>query len=557
MPASPDQPLFDAWATLTAPDAPYEVATVAVRGKNLRAFRHAPPDARAIWLATAAFGDRDYLVYGNERLTYAQAHRIVASVAAWLAGQGLRRGDRVAIAMRNYPEWLLAYWACVASGLVAVGLNAWWAPDELAFALEDCQPKAIFADAERLERLPLLAEPIPRVGVRMPARDGVTAWADIIGQPGSLPDVAIDPDDDACIFYTSGTTGRSKGAQLTHRGCANTLYSMYFQAEAQALALGRETSSAPPVGLITTPLFHVTATNCLAYPVTAAGGKLVLMYKWDAGEALRLIERERVSIITGVPTMAREMLNHPEALIRDIDSLSVLSGGGAPVPPDLVTKIDAFPRPVQPSTGFGMTETCGVVTAVTGPYFVARPDSCGRLLPTFEAMVIDADGRPLPQGETGELCLRGAGIIKGYLNRPDATAATIVDGWLRTGDLGRIDPDGFVFIHDRKKDMVLRGGENVYCAEVEAALFRHPDVVEACVFDVPDERLGEEVGAALVLRDGAALTGEDIRRHLSGLIARFKVPRYIWLRTEPLPRNASGKFLRPVLRASLSTDDAV
>ena len=549
---------------LTGPGGPFEITTIPVGGIPVRAFRHALPDVRALWQSTLQFADRTYLVYEDERLTYAAAHARVNAIAAWLAAQGVQPGDRVAIAMRNYPEWLLIYWACVSTGIAVVGMNAWWTPEEMAYALGDAQPRALFLDAERLDRYKAIAAPpagITLVGVRLTAPEaGVTAYDDVITHGGTMPAVAIDPDADACIFYTSGTTGFPKGAQLTHRGCITNLFNMLYAGASTALAVQRATGVAPPatapvpVSLLTTPLFHVTANNCGAYLTSAAGGTIVLMYRWDAGEALRIIAKERVTSIGGVPVMARELINHPDFATTDVSSLTALSGGGAQVPPDLVLKIEAKVASARPSTGYGMTETCGIITSVSGDFFVDKPDSAGPAMPSYEARCVDDAGNSVGPGEIGELWVRGAAVIKGYINRPEATAAAITDGWLHTGDIARIDEDGFIFIVDRKKDMVLRGGENVYCAEVEAAIYRHPAIAECCVFGVPDHRLGEEVGVAIVLKPGEQLDEATLRHFVGSLIATYKVPRHIWFMPEPLPRNASGKFLRRELRDRLARD---
>jgi long-chain acyl-CoA synthetase len=560
--------LKTAWAELTAPGAPFEIADVAVRGQALHTYKNAPPNIRALWLSTAAFADRDYLVFGDERLTYAQAHAQVGAVAAWLFAQGVKPGDRVAIAMRNYPEWMLIYWACVSVGIAAVGMNAWWVTEEVEFALKDAAPKVIFADAERLQRIlerPETAARSQLVAVRVddiPA--GVTAWTDVIASGGTLPEVTVDPDADACIFYTSGTTGFPKGAQLTHRGCVANLFNIIFSGQVSALATARATGvpidpAAPPVtpvALLTTPLFHVTANNCGAYAVTAGGGKLVLMHRWDAGEALKLIERERVTAMSGVPLMARELLSHPDFASADTSSLLTLGGGGAQLQPDLVHKIDTQVKTARPNTGYGMTETCGIITAVSADFFVDKPSSVGPAMPTFEVKCVDDDGQTVPTGEVGELWVKGSPVIKGYINRPEATAESITDGWLHTGDVARIDEDGFIYIVDRKKDMVLRGGENVYCAEVEACVHQHPAVAECCVFGVPDARLGEEVAAAIVLRPGHTLSAEDMRAHCAAHMAKHKVPRFVWFLGEAIPRNANGKFLKRQLRETLKLDEA-
>ncbi len=399
-------------------------------------------------------------------------------------------------------------------------------------------------------------------------------WTDVVdasAAPEALPETEIDPDDDATIFYTSGTTGFPKGARLTHRGSVHNVLNIVFMtmayslAETKAVAAGElpspdptdDTSAASPtpVFLAPTPLFHVTANNCLLQPCTLAGGTIVFMYRWDAGRALELIERERVTTFSGVPTMSREMLMHPDWHTRDTSSLTGMGGGGAAIQPDLVDKIDRSLRRGAPSTGYGLTETCGIVTSNASKLYTAKPASCGRVVPTLDARLIDELGNVLEPGPdtVGELCVRGAIVIKGYLNRPDETAAAIRDGWFHTGDIARIDEDGYVFIVDRAKDMVNRGGENVSCSEVESAIYEHPGVAEAAVFGVPDDRLGEDVAAAVVLRPGTSLTRDELAEFLASRIARFKIPATVWFRAEQLPRNASGKFLKRELRDELVT----
>ena len=551
-------------AELTGPGGPFEIVEAEVLGRQMKVYKNAPPSAREFWLSTAAFGPRDYLVYQAERLTYAQSHDQVRAVAAWLWDQGLRPGDRVAIAMRNYPEWMLIYWACLCIGVAAVGTNAWWTPEELDYALADSTPKVIFADAERLARLADCAgaaAKVPTVAVRAEVA-GTIPWATVIAHTGALPEVKVDPDSDACIFYTSGTTGHPKGAQLTHRGCVSNLMNLLYAGASSGMATERGGGAAipaePPVPatLVTTPLFHVTANNCAAYAATAQGGKIVLMYRWEAGEALKLIEAERCNGLSGVPVMARELINHPDFDKYDTSSLLNMSGGGAQVPPDQVGAIDRKIPSARPSTGYGMTETCGIITSVGGDFFVDRPDSAGPSMPNFDVKCVDDDGNAVPPGEVGELWVKGSSVIKGYLNRPDANAASFTDGWLHTGDVARIDEDGFIYIVDRKKDMVLRGGENVYCTEVEAGIYRHPAVAECCVFGVPDERLGEEVGVAVVLKPGESLDAEALRAHCQSVMAKHKVPRFVWFRAEALPRNANGKFLRRELRDALARQTA-
>ncbi len=557
----------NAWAQLTGPGADFEVATIEVRGNPTRIYAKAPNSLVDVWQASAAFGDRDYLVYKDERLTYSQAHAQVANIGAWLQQQGVQAGDRVGIAMRNYPEWLLSYWGILNIGATVVGMNAWWTAAELDYALEDAQPKVLIADPERLERLAGLdLKDMTIVGVRLqdtpPLSTEVIPWQSVVNTHSQPTPVDIDPDADACIFYTSGTTGRPKGAQLTHRGCVHNIWSMMFAGATLRLLAVRQgliaADEEPPVtaALVTTPLFHVTANNCVAHGATLGGGKLVHMYKWDAGEALTLIEKEGITHMTGVPVMAREVIAHPNFAATDTSTLLSFGGGGAQLQPDLVSTIDSEVATARPNTGYGMTETCGIITSIGGDFFINKPDSCGPAMPCYESKIVDAAGNELPVGEAGELLVRGAQVIRGYLNREDATAETIQNGWLRTGDVARKDEDDFLFIVDRIKDMVLRGGENIYCAEVESALFEHGAVAECSVFGVPDDRLGEEVGVAVFLKDNQNATADELRAHCQTLIAGHKVPRYVWITQEPLPRNASGKFLKRELRERLKLAEA-
>ncbi|MFT5578913.1 MAG: long-chain acyl-CoA synthetase [Paraglaciecola psychrophila] len=560
--------LQQVWTAMTAKDAPFEIAKINVRGQSLNSYRNAPPSVREVWLSTAQFAERDYLVYGDERWTYAQAHSEVAAIAAWLRKQGIAQGDRVAIAMRNYPEWMLCYWACLSQGIAVVGVNAWWIASELEYGLADSNPKLIICDQERLERFNEVRSNFPDmtvVGVRLTSSDdSVIPFSELTRESAELPDAIIDGDEDACIFYTSGTTGKPKGAQLTHRGCVTNLMNLAFGGAVFSTASALANGLAPPnpedapisSALVTTPLFHVTANNCLAYGTTFLGGKLVHMYKWDAGEALRLIEKEGITTMSGVPTMSREVINHPDFAKYDTSTVLSMGGGGAQLPPDLVGKIDQSIATARPNTGFGMTETCGIITSFNGDFFVAHPDSAGPAMPSYEAKCIDTEGRDLGIDEVGELLVRGAAVIKGYLNREDATAESIVDGWLYTGDVARIDKNGFIFIVDRIKDMVLRGGENIYCAEVEAVVYSMDGIAECSVFGVDDERLGEEVGTAIVLKPGATQSAEQIRDFCLANSAKHKVPRYIWIQDQPLPTNASGKFLKRELRKTLDTAEA-
>lgn len=564
----------EAWEELTAEGAPFAWSVADVRGVPTRVYDSAPPNLALLWAGSAAHGDAEYLVYEDERLTYAEAHTTVDSLAAHLAARGVGSGDRVALAMRNYPEWVLSYWAIAKVGAAVVGMNAWWTGPEMEFGLTDSAPKVLICDAERLERLePHLAalradRALHLVVIRSEGTDlpeDSLHWSDALAlaDQSAIPEVSIGPDDDLCVFYTSGTTGHPKGAVLTHRGAATNLFNLAFwqlmqsSAEAKAIAAGqapagsdKEPGDSTPGALLAVPLFHVTGCNCCLHPVTAVGGKLILMYRWDPEEALEIIERERPSTFTGVPTMTRELLNSPDFAMRDTSSLAHLGGGGAAVQPDLVQKIEDR-IDGRPSTGYGLTEVNGVITINAGHFFLAKPASAGSPCPVMEARIVGEDGIDQPFGNHGELWVRGGNVFRGYLNRPEANSEVLTDGWFHTGDIGYLDEDGFLFLVDRAKDMVLRSGENVYCAEVEAAVYEHPAIAEAAVFAVPDERHGETVGIAVVLLPNTELTVAELQEHTRSLIASFKVPEHVWFRNEPLPRNANGKFVKRMLRDEL------
>jgi long-chain acyl-CoA synthetase len=557
-------------AAMTAPGEMFEIRETEIKGKPFRVWANAPGTMRDVWLSSQQFADREYLVYQDERMTYAEAHDQVARIANWMVDNGIQQHDRVAIAMRNYPEWMLAYWAIACIGAVPVGVNAWWVAEELKYGLEDSDVKLLVCDRERLARFEEIRDAFPEMTV-VTVRDEdspawATSWQETLQAEPALPEVNIAPGDDACIFYTSGTTGYPKGAQLTHYGCTNniitTLFGNVSQLIAGATAMGEEPVNpfAPDApqssAILATPLFHVTANNCVAQALTASGGKLVHTYKWDTAEVLRIIEEEKITNFSGVPTMCREIIMHPDFAQCDSSSLVVLGGGGAPVQPDLVEKIDEIGGGTQPAQGYGLTEVCGLFAGSCGVYLKDKPASAGRIAPIFDVKSVDAKGEELPAGETGEICIKGVQVIKGYLNKPEATAETIVDGWLHTGDIGYVDEKDFVFLVDRAKDMVLRGGENVYSSEVEAAVYKHPEVAECAVFSVPDERLGEEVGAAIFLAPGSDANADGIREFCKDKLAAFKIPRYIWIVENPLPRTATGKFVKRELQEALDPADA-
>jgi long-chain acyl-CoA synthetase len=549
----------DAAAQVTAPGERFETTTIDIDGIETTIFKNAPQNLRQIFDTARARGDQTFLVYEDERWSFADTMASVDGLAAALVDHfGVQKGDRVAIAMRNYPEWVISFAAILSVGAISVSFNAWWTEDEMDYALEDSGAKVLIADAERVERSRAAAKRLDfaTLGVRTPADsadEGVERWEDVVTPGAPMPEVEIDPDDDATILYTSGTTGRPKGAVSTHRAIVQAL--LAFGCRTAIDRLRKPDAPRPdgdPAFILIVPLFHVTGCVPVMLSCFSSGIKLVIMYKWDPEKALQQIERERVTNFVGVPTQSWDLLESPNFSKYDTSSLISVGGGGAPAPPELVKRVDSSFKKARPSLGYGMTETNAYGPGNNGDDYVQRPTSTGRVVPVMQIDIRDPEGNSLPVGERGEIWFKGPNLIRGYWNKPEATAETIVDGWLRTGDIGRLDEEGFVYVEDRAKDMVLRGGENVYCAEVEAAIYEHPAVYEAAVFGVPHERLGEEVACVVYPRVGHDLSVEELQAHVAERLASFKVPSVVRIIDHQLPRNASGKILKRELRDELA-----
>ena len=568
-PAWPAMSIAEAHRLLTQPGTPLEMDEIVIRGVRTRVWKNAPPSLRELFVLGRTHADKTFLVYEDERASFETFSRAALAIAAELTKQGVEKGDRVAIVMRNLPEWPAVFFGAALVGAIVTPLNAWWTGPELEYGLVDSGTKVAFVDAERLERIAEHLVNCPDLKAIYVSRDPdellhpiVKRLEDVVGRvndwgqlpQGVLPDVALAPDDDATILYTSGTTGKPKGALGTHRNMLSNIFASASSSARNFLRRG-EAVPAPDPGLpqrstlLSVPFFHATGCFAVMGPSVFAGAKIVLMRKWDPEIAMQLIERERINGAGGVPTIAWQLIEHPNRAKYDLSSLESVAYGGAPSAPELVRKIvETFPKSL-PGNGWGMTETSATCTSHSAEDYEHRPDSCGPAVPVCDLRITSVDGaRPLAVGEVGELWARGPNIVKAYWNRPEATAQTFVDGWVRTGDLARLDEEGFCFIIDRAKDMLIRGGENIYCIEVENVLYEHPAVMDAALVAVPHRSLGEEPGAVVHLKPGMHATQEELRAFVAGKLAAFKVPVKVVFWPETLPRNANGKILKTELK---------
>ena len=542
------------------PGAFFEVGAESIRGVDYHVFRNGPATLAQLF-ASARDDESTFLVYEEQRWSFNETARHIDALAHALVHTfGVKKGDRVGIAMRNLPEWIVSFAAILSIGAVSVSFNAWWTESELDYALEDSRSAVLIVDGERVDRAhgPAGRREVPVVAVRTAAAEqlppGVHRYDDVVTLGDPMPRVEVLPDDDATILYTSGTTGFPKGAVSTHRAVTQSLMAFWARTSIQTARRDRDgedpRAAAPPqCFILIVPLFHVT--GCVPVMLTCFGlkMKLVMMYRWDPEVALRLIEAERVTAFVGVPTQSWDMLESPAFEKYDTSSLATVGGGGAPAPVKLVERVEHSFARGRPNIGYGMTETNAFGPGNTGDDYVTHPSSTGRSsFPTLEIEIRDEQRKPVPPGGRGEIWMKGPHLFRGYWNKPEATAEVLVDGWLATGDLGRIDEEGFLYIEDRAKDMVIRAGENVYCAEVESAIYEHSGVYEAAVFGVPHQRLGEEVACVVNRRPDARLDADELREFLTGKLSAFKIPSRIVFSEDRLPRNPSGKILKRELR---------
>jgi len=548
----------------------FEVVTELVGHYPMTVYRNRHRSLRELFDASIKrYGDRDHIVFGSRRTTFTELDSLVAALAGGLAERGIGHGERVAILAANHPAWVETLWATTRLGAILVGLNGWWAADELDYALRDSEPRVLIVDRRRLERIAgVLGPSSPVEHVFVIDGDGTepSATESYEALFAAEPDTAVhdvDEDDVAVILYTSGTTGRSKGAMWTHRSMLAAL-----QSNAHLLAQTRAGSAAspgPPVKaerqeqkqgggpaiLVSVPLFHTSGLQASVVAAMASGAKAVILEgRFRPEEVIRLIHEEGISAWGAVPTMVQQVLDHPDVERYDLSSLRSISYGGSPSSTDLQARArEKLGVAARVGNAYGLTETTAAVITINGDEFYERPDSVGRPHPLVEVRIAGDDGTVLPPGQRGEIQIKAPMVMAGYWRNPEATAAALTDGWLRTGDIGEVDEDGYVYVRDRKKDMIIRGGENVYCAEIEDRIEQHPAVLEAAVIGVPHPVLGEEVKAVVHLRPDESLDAEELRAWVAATLAHFKVPSEVAFVDEDLPRNATGKVLKNQLRA--------
>lgn len=551
----------EAVAQLTAPEAPFALDTATIDGVDYRVYANAPENMSGYFKFMLAHSEKEFAVYRDERYTFAEAYAISASLAkAFVDDYGVKKGDRIAILSRNNPQWMMAFIAALSVGAVAVPMNGWWTTDELDYGLKDCGASIVVGDRQRLERLQTLVEPLALkligiddcAGLEVP----VAQFSDVVApyQGVDMPEADVAPDDHASIMYTSGSTGHPKGALSSHRGILSALYSWMLMGTANKSVEANPVESPwSPSGLLTIPLFHCTGSHSAFMLSLIVGRKLVIMHKWDAQEALRLIEEERITWFTGVPTMSAELQEAAAESDRDLSSLGEIYAGGAARPPSQVEKLSSTFKKSTSGIGYGLTETNALGCVNSGDLYRAKPGSTGRTVPAVtDIAIFDENDQPVATGERGEVCIHSPANILGYWNKPEATAEAFRNGWFHTGDVGYLDEDGFLYIVDRMKEIIIRGGENISCIEVEAAIYQHPAVHEAAVYGVPNERLGEAVAASICLKDGAALEQADLVDFLKEQLAGFKIPAHWRFHDEPLPRIATGKIFKRQLKAEMT-----
>jgi acyl-CoA synthetase (AMP-forming)/AMP-acid ligase II len=546
-----------AMAQLTAPGAPYEVQ---VDEHGLRYYKNAPANLVEAFAVARDHGDREFLIYEGERRSFNDLMDEADAIGAALQARGVRKGERVALAMRNYPEWMAIFLAVTRIGAVIVPVNSWGKPDDIAYTVEDSGARLVFCDQQRYNGIAdIFRDKGIDAIIARPASD-----ADPIGLAPFVADfhgkaptpVEINPDDTAMIMYTSGTSGKPKGAVSSHRAICQALYNMECAAIAAAMTNGELIGAMlergfEPTSLLAVPLFHVSGCHAQFLANLRGGRRIVMMYKWDVDRALEYVEKERVTSIAAAPSMILDLLESPKFGQADTSSLFSLGIGGAATPPRVVKLLDEKMPQNFSGTGYGMTETNAQGASATGRAFHDKRGTAGFPHPIVELRICDEQGSDLPGGETGEIWVRSATNIKEYWHRPEANAEDFRDGWLKTGDIGYIDNEGFLFLADRAKDMIIRGGENIYPIEIENELLEMDEVKEVAAIGVPHERFGEEVAVVIHLHVDASLEADKLIEFAKERLAAYKVPTKVVFREEALPRNPSNKVIKPVLKSWL------
>jgi len=546
------------------PNSDFAITQQAINGVNFDVFAHLPINLPTMYESVAALhNDNEFLIYQDERYSFADIYQRASALATALQQDyDIATGDKVVIAMRNYPEWIIAFMAITSIGGVAVPLNAWWQLEEFEYGIVHCNAKLVFTDERRFSMLHgfLDQQGIPCVPARLVNQTqdiaNITVEQLITRYAGcAMPIVAITPTTTASIFYTSGSTGHPKGAVSNHRSILSALNTWTLLGTGAAYANGTagEIPANPACALMTVPLFHVTACHVLFLLSFFTGRKTVMMYKWDPVEALHLIEAERVTYFNGVPTMSLEMMEHPRVAEFDTSSLLDISSGGAARPAQHVEKLFSTFSEGHASTGYGLTETNALGTVNHGSDYLRHPNSVGTATwPIVSIAIFDENGNQVTTGTHGEIGIKSISNVVEYFRNEEATATSFIDGYFKTGDLGYKDADGFVYIVDRVKDIIIRGGENISCLEVEEAIYRHGAIKECSVFALPDARLGEIVSAAIYPKDNMQVDAQSIQAFLAEHLAAFKVPSMIFIHNAPLPRLGSGKLNKKSLKQQYS-----
>lgn len=556
MPSELDLKLRATLEAMMAPGQLLELDSVQKFGVDLPVFKNAPSNICDFYAYFCnQHADKEFLVDGDIRLTFGETYAAARQLAGGLVeGHGVKKGDHIGIAARNSANWIILDMAITMAGGVCTKLNGWWQGDELADGIEDVGCTIVFVDGQRGKRLEGLgrdhgAELVYFEHDLMPL-EGLKA-CNANGGDASTALPQLGAEDNATILFTSGSTGRSKGAYSEHRAVVQGAMSFVgaFAIVADIMEKAGTLPNVQPCALVCVPLFHVTASVPLVLVSYAIGRKLVMLNKWDAEGAMKLIEQEKVTYFVGVPLMSMEIYSHPKLKEYDLSSCISMAAGGAPRPPEHVKRIKEAMGEGFPIIGYGLTETNGVGCSNQNENYLAHPDSTGRATPPIvDVSILDDDGNKVPQGERGEVCIRTACNFTGYWNNPEATSEAFTsDGYFRSGDIGYLNEEGYLYIVDRKKEIIIRGGENISCQEVEAAVYAHPAVSEACIFGVPDERFGEVPALVYNTEDGENLPQDDLIAFLKGGLAPFKIPVHIWEYDEPLPRLGTAKIAKIVI----------